>query len=449
MRDSLTGRDRKQGRPTRREDGPLCRKAELAAFCVTLAFLVLTCVPIESSARSDTPRAFVSSSTDTTRILFLGNSYTYRNNLPEIIAKLAEAGEQGKVIYRMITPDGWRLKDHWVKGEAREALRGEQWDYVVLQDQSTLGIYYIFEGRDRLSTDSIFRPYAYEWAREIHECGAIPVFYLTWVREWAPEDQPILNNAYMDAAERTHSVLAPVGIAWEHLRRSGSDVELYDEDGSHPSPAGSYLAGCTFYSTVFGESPIGLPCEIRGAPFNSDSEVVESEKTELLVGLSEQQAKELQISAWAAVQSSALSYGVQQSLSVPPAAALPSLPPGMDLIPLDLKGTWRGRINFFDQQEPVDMILEIGLKTTGLSDRLVFQYNSSELKDDTVEILDLKVERQVLSFSNPDCAKADSLRVEFQAVVTDEGLMMGRAEAKSTHADPPVHYLGSWSLVRD
>jgi hypothetical protein len=382
-------------------------------------------------------------------MLFIGNSYTYRNNMPEIITKLAEAGEQGRIVYKMIAPGGWRLKDHWENGEARETLRGEHWDYVVLQDQSTLGIFYILEGKDRLSTDSIFRPYAYEWAEEIRECGAIPVFYLTWAREWAPEDQPILNNAYIDAAQRTHSVLAPVGIAWEHLRRSGSDVELYDEDGSHPSPAGSYLAACTFYSTIFGESPIGLPHEIHGAPFNSDSGVVESEKTELLVGLTERQAKELQVSAWAAVQSPFLSYGVQRSLSVPPPGNLPSLPPGVILNPWVLEGTWRGRINFFDQQEPVDMTLELGLTSAGFRDRLVFQYNSSEFTDDTVGILDLKVDGQVLSFSDPDCARADSLKVEFQAVVTDDGLMMGMAEAKSSQADPPIHYLGSWRLVRD
>ena len=412
---------------------------------VFLVLAVLSTHPPTCSGALGVPGLSI---TDTTRILFIGNSYTYRNNLPEIIAKLAEAGQQGKVVYRMITPDGWRLKDHWEKGGAREALRGEQWDYVVLQDQSTLGIYYLLEGRDRLSTDSIFRPYAYEWARQIHECGAIPIFYLTWAREWAPEDQPILNNAYIDAAERTHSVLAPVGIAWEHLRRSGSDVELYDEDGSHPSPAGSYLAGCTFYCTIFGESPIGLPHEILGAPFNSDSGVVESEKTELLVGLTERQARELQLSTWAAVRSILLSYGDRPSRTAPPPVLSP-LPSGVILNPQVLGGTWRGRINFFDQQEPVDMILEIGSASVGFTDRLVFQYNSSEFTDDTLEVFDLNVDGQILSFSDPNCPRADSLKVKFQAVVTDDGLMMGTAEAKSIDADPPIHYLGSWRLVRD
>jgi len=75
---------------------------------------------------------------DTTRVLFIGNSYTYFNNLPEVFARLAEAGHHGRVETRMVAPGGWRLKDHWEKGSARQLLDAEKW-IVVLQDQSSLG----------------------------------------------------------------------------------------------------------------------------------------------------------------------------------------------------------------------------------------------------------------------------------------------------------------------
>lgn len=45
----------------------------------------------------------------TTCMLFIGNSYTYFNNLPDIFTQLAEAGRQGKVETKMEAPGGWRL----------------------------------------------------------------------------------------------------------------------------------------------------------------------------------------------------------------------------------------------------------------------------------------------------------------------------------------------------
>jgi len=146
-----------------------------------------------------------------TRVLFIGNSYTYFNNLPEIFARLAQAGGRGKVETRMDAPGGWRLKDHWEKGEARKALRDGRWDFVVLQDQSTLGVNDYFEGKPRVTSDEVFKPYAEKWAAAIREAGATPVFYLTWARKATPEDQAALNYAYMTAAREGKAVVAPVG----------------------------------------------------------------------------------------------------------------------------------------------------------------------------------------------------------------------------------------------
>ena len=65
-------------------------------------------------------------------VLYLGNSYTYYNNLPEIVSQLAKAGHQCQVEARMEAPGGKRLKDHWENAATREALNSQKWDYVVL-----------------------------------------------------------------------------------------------------------------------------------------------------------------------------------------------------------------------------------------------------------------------------------------------------------------------------
>ena len=236
------------------------------------------------------------------RLLFIGNSYTYVNNLPEMFAKLAEAGHQ-QVETLMVAPGGWRLQDHWDKGEAPKILHGGRWDYVVLQEQSLLGTNFLLNGKPRVKNDEVFRPWADKWAAEISKAGARPVFYLTWARKGTPEDQSVLTDAYMRAAKANQALVAPVGIAWAAVRQQHPSIDLFYTDGSHPSAAGTYLAACTFYATIFRASPVGLPAKITGHRVNLDTAQVEADRTAVLVDLAPGDAQALQAAAWAAWQS--------------------------------------------------------------------------------------------------------------------------------------------------
>jgi hypothetical protein len=232
------------------------------------------------------------------RVLFIGNSYTYFNNLPEVFAKLVDASHLKKVEYAMQAPGGWRLKDHWDHAQARQAIQSQKWDYVVLQDQSQLGDNHVIAGKPRITTDEEFHPAAVEMAKAIGDAGAIPVFYLTWAKKAVPEDQAMLDNAYFRAAKETKSVVAPVGVAWADVRSKDPSIELYIEDGSHPSAAGTYLAACVLYATIIGRSPVGLPSKIIGTPVNLDTALPISGKTAVLIDLKPQQARILQQAAW-------------------------------------------------------------------------------------------------------------------------------------------------------
>src|SRR5688500_6515281 len=212
------------------------------------------------------------------RVLFIGNSYTYFNNLPDILRGLAAVTSVGEVDVRLVASGGWRLKEHWEKGDARRLLREHPWDHVVLQDQSTLGVNHYVEGVPHVSTDEAFRPYAKLWAEEIRRTGAVPVFYVTWARKATPEDQAALNYAYITAARAFHGLVAPVGEAWKSTREHHPSLELFQNDGSHPSSAGSYLAACTLFAALFDGSPIGLPARVIGSQVNLDTERVETDK---------------------------------------------------------------------------------------------------------------------------------------------------------------------------
>lgn len=184
------------------------------------------------------------------RLLFIGNSFTQRNDLPGLLAQLAAAADPPQtVIAERVVANGASLRQHWNAGTALQLIQQGGWDAVVLQEQSTLPI----KNRKRY----------HENVRLFHEAiqasGARTLLYHTWARSHAPETQDDLDAAVAEIATELDAQVVPVGLAWRQLRETGTGPELYDKDGSHPSPAGSYLAACVFYAALFGRSPEGLP----------------------------------------------------------------------------------------------------------------------------------------------------------------------------------------------
>ena len=187
------------------------------------------------------------------KILFIGNSFTARNDVPGQLELLAEwAG--ASVRHDMIQAGGASLRMHWNKGEARRAIEQTKYDYVVLQEQSTLPI----------KNAKRFHENVRLFDEVIRASGARTALYLTWARRHAPETQRALTDGYRAIGAELGALVVPVGAAWERVRLTHPNVELYDADGSHPSAAGSYLAACTFLGALCGKSPVGAPVHVHG-----------------------------------------------------------------------------------------------------------------------------------------------------------------------------------------
>ena len=186
------------------------------------------------------------SDTTASRILFIGNSYTSRNQLPRLIADLAASAEHpSRVEFELIFAGGASLKRHWNAGIAQQALGRQSWNYVVLQEQSTLP----------LKNPARYHENVRLFAPEIDRRGAKPVLYLTWAREQAPDSQDSITRAVEEIAAEIGALVIPVGPAWRSVIASHHDLALYTDDGSHPTAAGSYLAACVFLARMFGEAP--------------------------------------------------------------------------------------------------------------------------------------------------------------------------------------------------
>lgn len=182
-------------------------------------------------------------------VLFVGNSLTYVNDLPEAVAELGRVYEHPIRVETVAGPN-LSLEDHWVLGDAPEALASGEWDVIVMQ-----------QGPSTLQSS---REHLIEWvgafADEAREQGVQPAVYMVW----PPQGTPIaLSDASYTAAAEAHSAtLLPAGRAWSLAMQQGTLVELYGPDGFHPSPTGTLLAALTIYGGLH-ELPTQLPSEIR------------------------------------------------------------------------------------------------------------------------------------------------------------------------------------------
>ena len=210
------------------------------------------------------------------RVLFIGNSYTFCNKMPWIVSKLAESAQK-ELFVDMVTQGGVSLEWHANNKDTVDAIEKGNWDIVVLQDFSLGPV----ENRESM------HKYGAVLNQRIRQIGAETVLYMTWARQHIPEMINGLADGYISLAKEINAKVAPVGLVWKNALNADPNLVLHTEDKSHPTPRGSYLSACVFYSTFYNSSPEGLTGNI----------IIDDEK---IVELSDEEARFLQKIAWQA-----------------------------------------------------------------------------------------------------------------------------------------------------
>lgn len=192
-------------------------------------------------------------------ILFIGNSYTYYNDMPAIFQQIAR--DNGKdVTATAVTKGGRKLIEYRDPYNATtvklaEALK-QHYDICVLQEQSILPIteFDTFIEGLALVTDMV-KDHADQF-----------VLYATWGRKagsqtlaeygWnTAEMTDLLAESYEKAAAQFGMKVSHVGKRFLTAALLLPEVDLYNPDLTHPSYAGSVLSALTHYYTVFGQFP--------------------------------------------------------------------------------------------------------------------------------------------------------------------------------------------------
>jgi hypothetical protein len=182
------------------------------------------------------------------KILFIGNSFTYSNDMPHILQGLA-ASRGRRLEIALHAPGGCTLEKHWQDGKATELVRGRKWDYVVLQENST----------GPLENVKSMKEYAGKFDELIKKQGARTALFMTWARQDKAATQRRIAIAYEETAKQLGATLVPVGLAWQKARGGTKPFTLHAADKNHPNELGSYLTACTFFVALVDRKTEGLP----------------------------------------------------------------------------------------------------------------------------------------------------------------------------------------------
>lgn len=184
------------------------------------------------------------------RVLFVGNSHTYFNDMPMVFKQLAEAGQDVEVEVTMQAHPGVTYEWHLTQGaELRFALVQGEYDYVFFQQAAHSPC---------PSPEETLRDGA-ELIRLAKLCGVKPVVTIPWAEKRFPEHQAQMYATFQKLAKDNDADASPVGYVFERVLAERPDIDMYWYDGEHCSPYGTYVNAACAYAKIFGVSPEGLP----------------------------------------------------------------------------------------------------------------------------------------------------------------------------------------------
>jgi len=212
----------------------ISRLWRVLCFAVLGALLASGCSLVVTTGNRDLPE---------TRVLFIGNSFTHFNiGIDQVLHGLAP-----NTTVERAAPGGYTLRQHLADADTMGKVRQGNWTYVVIQEQSQKPV--IAYGEYVSSVRKL--------VAEVRAVGATPLLLMTWAR---PDDPRIattsMNAAVRSAGKEVKAAVIPAGLAFGASLAAHNGIVLNQHDG-HPTPEGTYLAGCVVYAEIFGKSPEG------------------------------------------------------------------------------------------------------------------------------------------------------------------------------------------------
>jgi len=187
-----------------------------------------------------------------TKVLFVGNSYLYFNDIPGIVQALADSAKGERLAVAVVAGADAALIDHWNEGTARRAIAAGGVKWVVLQQ----GPSSVEVNRDTLRLATKL------FGDEIARANARAALFSAWPTAARRDDFPRAIESYTLAAADVNGLLLPVAAAWIAAWDTTPTLALY-ADPLHPSLEGAYLSALVVYAQLLDKPPTGLPASLR------------------------------------------------------------------------------------------------------------------------------------------------------------------------------------------
>ena len=181
-------------------------------------------------------------------LLFMGNSHTSLNELPDMVAAMVRAANPGRTVAAVEAPGWLFLGERSRDAASLTLLRSRTWSYVVLQAQE-----YSTSGQFAYPTDG-----AEALVRMTREAHATPILFPEWPRRGIDESQRIYD-LHVSIAHKEPACVAPIPQAFDLAAARHPDLVLHAADGNHSSPTGAFLAALVIANTMTGFAPDRLP----------------------------------------------------------------------------------------------------------------------------------------------------------------------------------------------
>ncbi|NVK51755.1 MAG: SGNH/GDSL hydrolase family protein [Flavobacteriaceae bacterium] len=174
------------------------------------------------------------------RILFVGNSLTYYNDMPNILRQIGKKFDK-KIHTEMLCYPNYAIIDHLREGKVQQKIASEKYDYVIAQQGPSSQE----QGRKMLINDG---------KKLVELCKKHSTrfgYFMVWPSKqyYFTFDKVIANHK--EAAKRNNTLLFSVGSYWKQYEAQNNTVSLYSSDQFHPSVAGSFFAALTIFKGIY------------------------------------------------------------------------------------------------------------------------------------------------------------------------------------------------------
>lgn len=173
-------------------------------------------------------------------LLFVGNSLTYSNNLPKLVAEEAK-NKEIIITTTMLAKPNYAIVDHWADREVQRLIKTKKYDFVIIQQGPSSQA----DGREMLLKGGK------KYNDLCNANGAKLAYFMVWPsRVYYHTFDGVIKN-YTDAAIKNKAILCPVGKIWKQYFDKTNDFSYYSPDQFHPSLSGSQVAAKVIVASLF------------------------------------------------------------------------------------------------------------------------------------------------------------------------------------------------------